>query len=118
MKSIVVGSLSVLLLSTVLTSVASAEQATYNPAVSGKSFAYVTPVSPVRLVLLAYRGDLEKVGIPSYSELRDAYFSKQITAKDIVKGAVNSSLLPPQALNDQKFIKDVDSQLFNFSYNL
>jgi hypothetical protein len=117
MKGLFVGSLSVLLFSTVATSVVHAEQAAYNPAVAGRNSAHVTYVSPAQLVLLAYRGDLKSVGIPSYSELRDAFYRNQITAKDLVQGAVNSKLLPPQFLANKKFIKDVDGQLFNFSYN-
>ncbi len=118
MKGLFVGSLSVLLLSTVSASAVRAEQAAYNPAVSSKTSAYETQVSPVKLVLLAYRGEFKSAGIPSYEQFQYALINKQITAKDLVRGAISSRLLPPETLGDQKFLKDVDSQLFNFSYNL
>jgi hypothetical protein len=118
MKGLFTGGLCVLLLSTVGTRALHAEPAAYNPAVSSNTSAYETQVSPVRLVLLAYRGEFESAGIPGYQQFQYALINKQITAKDLVRGAVSSRLLPPQALSDRKFLKDVDSQLFNFSYNL
>ncbi len=118
MKGLFVGSLSVLLLSTVSTSAVRAEQAASNPAVSSQTSAYQTQVSPVKLVLLAYKGELKSAGIPSYKQFQTALVNKQITAKDLVRAAVSSRLLPPETLGDQKYLKDVDSQLFNFSYNL
>lgn len=118
MKGLLVGSLSALLLSTVSIGAAHAEQAAYNPAVSNRTSAYEAQVSPVKLVLLGYKGEFESSGIPGYEQFQYALINKQITAQDLVRGAVNSRLLPPQALTDKQLLKDVDSQLFNFSYNL
>jgi hypothetical protein len=118
MKGLFIGGLSFLLLSSVSVSAVRAEQAAYNPAVYGKTSAYEAQVSPVKLVLLAYKGELESSGIPGYQQFQYALINKQITAKELVRGAVNSKLLPPGALEDQQFLRDVDSQLFNFSYNL
>ncbi|WP_208352901.1 hypothetical protein, partial [Aetokthonos hydrillicola] len=110
--------LSALVLSSVSISSARAEQAAYNPAVSNTTSAYEARVSPVKLVLLAYKGEFKSSGIPGYQQFQYALINRQVTAQDLVRGAVNSRLLPPQALTDKQLLKDVDSQLFNFAYNL
>ncbi|NMG08413.1 hypothetical protein DP117_16515 [Brasilonema sp. UFV-L1] len=113
MKRLIVGSLSLLLISTVGASVVRAESSAYNPAVSGKTPSYVG-ITPFNLVNLAYQGQLQDQGIPSYQDLISAYQAKQISAEDIVRSAVQSKKLPSQLLSDKAYLNAVKTQLDSF----
>lgn len=113
MKRLIVGSLSLLLISTVGASVVRAEPSAYNPAVVGKTPSYVG-VTPFNLVNLAYQGQLQDQGIPSYQDLILAYQAKQISAEDIVRSGVQSKRLPSQLLSDKGYLNAVKTQLDSF----
>ncbi|KAF3884657.1 MULTISPECIES: hypothetical protein [Nostocales] len=112
MKSFILGSLSLLLLSTTTVPIVKAENRAANPNVlSGASSS--TQIEPFNLVHLAYQGYLRDQGIPGYGALIMAYQVKQISAEDIVRSAVKSNILPPQAIDDRAYRNAVNLQLEN-----
>ena len=64
------------------------------------------------LVNAAYRGRFKEWGIPAYARLDQAYRGRQITATDLVKAAIEAEQLPAIALEDQNYIKAVDTNLY------
>ena len=64
------------------------------------------------LVNAAYRGRFKQWGIPAYARLDQAYRGRQITATDLVKAAIEAEQLPAIALEDQNYIKAVDTNLY------
>lgn len=113
MKRLIVGSLSLLLIS-ISTSVVRADTSAYNPASGGKTPSYIARLTPFNLVTLAYQGQFQDQGIPSYQDLILAYQAKQISAEDIVRGAVKSKRLPSEALSDKGYLNAVRTQLDGF----
>ncbi|GAB1538798.1 hypothetical protein NUACC21_14620 [Scytonema sp. NUACC21] len=117
MKSLIIGGLSLLAISTAHVPAlwASETEATtaYNPAVSGNTQSYAK-IKPFNLVILAYQGYFQDQGIPSYNDLITAYKEKQITAEDLVRGAVKSKKLPAQVLSDKGYLNAVAAELSTF----
>ena len=69
-------------------------------------------IEAFNLVNAAYQGRLEKWGIPAYARLDQAYRGKQITASDLIEAAVEANQLSPDALEDEVYIKAVDTNLY------
>jgi hypothetical protein len=113
MKSLIVGGLSLILISAANMPTLRAETTAYNPAASGKTQSYLS-TTPVNLVSLAYQGYLQDQGIPSYNDLITAYHERQISAEDIVRSGVKAKRLPEQVLSDKGYINAVKAQLDNF----
>lgn len=120
MKRLVLGGLSVLLMSATVAPTLRAEviaetvpanvpqtQATNMP----PNIAARMAVTPFNLVFLAFQGFFETQGIPSSMSLLSAYRNQQVTASDLVKIAVSMNRLPQSTLNDQGYLNAVDSQL-------
>ena len=118
MKRLVIGSLSVLLLSAVTASLSRAETKitnsthsnhhhllTSNPQDSAKN------ITPYNLVLLAYRGYFIKQGIPSYTELLSAHHMGKISAEKLVQVAIAQKKLSPKFLRDRGYLNAVESAL-------
>ncbi len=114
MKRLILGSLSLLLASTVGTSVVRADTSAYNPTAVGKTPSYIARTTPFNLVNMAYQGQFQNQGIPGYQDLIQAYSAKQISAEDIVRGAINSKKLPSEALSDKGYLNAVTTQLNNY----
>jgi len=72
-------------------------------------------VSPFDLVTLAYQGFLKDQNIPSGDSFMTAYHTKNITAEDLVKAAIEANRLSPRYLNDSEYLADVESQLNGLS---
>ncbi|HEY9670082.1 MAG TPA: hypothetical protein V6D11_01380 [Waterburya sp.] len=118
MNRLILGSLSVLLLSTATTP-------TIKPGVAATPITQATmaiervpehvatrmAVTPFNLVFLAFHGFFEQEGIPSSMTLVSAYVKGKVTAKDLVKIAISMNRLPSNTLDDQNFINQVDTQL-------
>ncbi len=68
-------------------------------------------LTPFTLVYLAYQGEYRMQGIPGFSSLQSATSSKTITAKDLVKAAIDANQLTPDAQNDRAYLNAVDLQL-------
>lgn len=120
MKRLVLGSLSVLLMSATVAPALRAEvSAETAPANVPQTQATNVPpniaarmaVTPFNLVFLAFQGFFETQGVPSSMSLLSAYRNKQVTAVDLVKIAVSMNRLPQSSLTDQKYLSAVDSQL-------
>lgn len=121
MKCLVLGSLSILLMSATVAPALRAEviaetvpanlpqtQTTNNipPAIAARM-----AVTPFNLVFLAFQGFFETEGIPSSMGLVAAYRNKKVTATDLVKIAVTMNRLPQNTLMDRGYVNSVDSQL-------
>jgi hypothetical protein len=115
MKRLVLGGLSVLLMSVAIAPSVKAESMAVNAADAGTSIARKT--TPFNLVHLAQRGYFAPQGIPSYGTLLSAYRSGQISARDLVKSAVDANRIPPEVLNDRGYINAVESQLEGLDSN-
>ena len=64
------------------------------------------------LVNAAYQGRLKKWGIPAYAKLDQAYRGRQITALDLISAAIEANQLPAIALEDESYVKAVDTNLY------
>ncbi len=107
MKGLIIGSLSLLLISTCTATEVRAEKTVLNPAVAGSTGSYTHQITPFNLVNLAYQGYLKDQGIPSYSVLSRAYLDQKISALDIVRSAVKAKRLPEEALSNKKYLNNV-----------
>ncbi|MCC5634433.1 hypothetical protein LC593_00925 [Nostoc sp. CHAB 5844] len=117
MKSIIFGSLSLFLISTAIAPAYGREKTVINVAASGNISRLTTSIEPFNLVGLAYQGQLKNQGIPAYGSLVQAYLTRQISAKDVVRSAVLANKLPSQVLNDQEYINAVKDTLDGFARN-
>jgi hypothetical protein len=75
-----------------------------NPAINSK-------ITPFALVSLAYQGEYRTQGIPGFGSLQSATSSKIITAKDLVKAAVDANQLTPDTQTDRSYLNAVELQL-------
>lgn len=107
MKRLIIGGLSVLLLSTVTAPATMAQVTTENDGGITNSEYEASLTDPFTLVTSAYRGEFKEQGIPSYGQFMSAYETRSIDAEDLVQAAVEAGDLPPQALNDEGYINAV-----------
>lgn len=113
MRRIVFGSLSFFLLAAASMPAVRAESPSQNPSnppVPNTSSSQQR-TEPFNLVGLAYQGYFKDQGIPSAQTLITAYRSGDISAEDVVKGAIRANRLSPDVLNDAGYIGAVDNQL-------
>lgn len=96
-----------------------AQTETINPESESKkavsSPSIIQQITPFQLVSLAYQGNLNTDGIPSYGALITAYQSGRITAKDIVQIAVNNNRLTQDVLSDRGYLNAVEDELHSLS---
>ncbi|GAB4187861.1 MAG: hypothetical protein Fur006_28010 [Coleofasciculaceae cyanobacterium] len=118
MNRLILGSLSVLLLSTTTVPDVKAEVTTTPMAQAPvatepmpERIATRMAVTPFNLVFLAFHGFFEKEGIPSSMSLVSAYVRGKVTANDLVKIAIAMNRLPSSTLNNRNYINQVDAQL-------
>ena len=118
MNRLILGSLSVLLLSaatapTIKAGMAATPIAQSTVATERMPERVTTrmAVTPFNLVFLAFHGFFEQEGIPSSMGLLSAYTKGKVTAKDLVKIAIAMNRLPSNTLDNQNFINQVDAQL-------
>ncbi|QIR35952.1 hypothetical protein HCG51_03710 [Tolypothrix sp. PCC 7910] len=111
---LILSSLSLLLISTATAPVFASQKTAGNSTTVAANLPSTTQIQPFDIAGMAYQGYFKNQGIPSYGELLRAYQAQQITAKDIVQGAVNSHRLSSQALNDQGYIHAVKNSLDTF----
>lgn len=72
----------------------------------------IAKITPFALVSLAYQGQYRSQGIPGFASLISAYHFRTITAKDVVKAAIQAKELTPDTLTDRDYVSAVDLQLF------
>jgi hypothetical protein len=109
MKSLIVGSLSVLLVSAATAPAVRAQTAAVNP--TTLRTIVTTQLTPFNLVTLAHRGYFTEQGIPSYGSFTAAYHLGKITNFDLVRAAVKANRLDPESLNDKGYLSAVEAQL-------
>lgn len=113
MKFLLVGSLSVLLVSAASAPSLRAETAVRQ--IISNSTANESQLTPFNLVSLAYQGYFRDQGVPSYGALLSGYKSGKITAEELVQSAVKKNRLSSQVLADRGFLRAVEDQLFKLS---
>ena len=68
-------------------------------------------LTPFSLVSLAYQGEYRTQGIPGFGSFQSATSSKTITAKDLVKAAIDAKQLTPDTQTDRVYLNAVEQQL-------
>jgi hypothetical protein len=68
-------------------------------------------LTPFSLVSLAYQGEYRMQGIPGFGSFQFTTSSKTITAKDLVKAAIDANQLTPDTQNDRGYLNAVEQQL-------
>jgi hypothetical protein len=68
-------------------------------------------ITPFSLVSLAYQGEYRMQGIPGFGSFQSATSRKTITAKDLVKAAIEANQLTPDAQTDRGYLNAVEQQL-------
>ncbi|AFY97189.1 hypothetical protein [Chamaesiphon minutus] len=77
------------------------------------SLGYITPFD---LVTSAYQGQYRDHFIPGFGSFIYGIRTGKITAKDLVKAAINSKRLPPQAIADRSYLGYVDLQFKSIQF--
>lgn len=113
MPRLIIGSLSLLLMSV---AIAPAVRAEMPPANSSDSTLENSPsaqeqTTAFNLVTLAYQGFFQEQGIPSAGALLQAYRAGDISAEDLVRSAIEANRLPPEVLDDREYMAAVQSYL-------
>ena len=67
--------------------------------------------TPFNLVWNAYQGAYRDHSIPGFGSLIDGARTRRITAKDLVKAAIESEDLLPEMITDRNYLSNVESQL-------
>jgi hypothetical protein len=70
-----------------------------------------TEITPFELVARAYQGAYRTQGIPGFSTFLNNSSNKKITARDLVKAAIEANQLAPETQNNLEFLRSVDNQL-------
>jgi hypothetical protein len=70
-----------------------------------------TKLTPFSLVSLAYQGEYQTQGIPGFGSFQSATSSKTITAKDLIKAAIDANQLTPDTQTDRGYLNAVEQQL-------
>lgn len=68
-------------------------------------------ITPFELVGNAYQGQYRMQSIPGFGSLIYNVKTGKITAKDLVKAAIDAKALPSQAIADRNYLSKVDWQL-------
>ena len=118
MKRLFLTSLSIAAISLAISTSAQARGRTETIATPTTQLSYniTTPkyVTPFNLVGSAYQGQYRDHSIPGFGSLIDGARTGKITAKDLVKAAIESGSLLPEMINDRNYLSNVDFQLKGF----
>jgi hypothetical protein len=68
-------------------------------------------ITPFNLVENAYQGGYQAHSIPGFASLIDGARMGRITAKDLVKAAIESENLLPETIDDRDYLRRVEVQL-------
>jgi hypothetical protein len=115
MKRLILGSLSMLVLSTAIAPLVQAQVTPEAPPANAETVGMA--VTPFNLVFLAYQGFFESEGIPKFDRLTNGYRQGDVTAESLVKVAVDMRRLTPDALDNQAYLTAVKHQLDSLSNN-
>jgi hypothetical protein len=115
MKRIALVGLSILCLSLAATTSVKAGTRTDRIAMSAETATVTTidntQLTPFGLVSLAYQGEYRMQGIPGFGSFQSATSSKTITAKDLVKAAIDAHQLTSDTQTDRGYLNAVEQQL-------
>ncbi len=113
MKRIALVSLSILCLSLAATTSAIAGTRTEHTSMTAaiNNNTANTQLTPFELVSLAYQGEYRMQGIPGFGSFQSATSSKEITAKDLIKAAIDANQLTPDIQTDRSYLNAVEQQL-------
>jgi hypothetical protein len=112
MKRLIMGGLSVLLLSGIAAPAVLAQQSTAaRPNPLGSNYTY--RIEPFNLAYMAYQGYFKEQGIPSCQGLISAYETGEVEAEDIIKQAIATNRIPAELANDEGYRLAVDRMLFD-----
>jgi hypothetical protein len=70
-----------------------------------------TKLTPFSLVSLAYQGEYRTQGIPGFGSFKSATLNQKITAKNLVKAAIDANQLTPDTQTDLGYLNAVEQQL-------
>ncbi|AFY97191.1 hypothetical protein [Chamaesiphon minutus] len=120
MKRLFLTSLSIVAISLSVSTSAQARGRTEPIATPTTQLSYNIPtpkyVTPFELVGSAYQGQYRAHSIPGFSSLIDGARTGKITAKDLVKAAIESGSLLPEMINDRDYLSNVEFQLKGFRF--
>jgi hypothetical protein len=68
-------------------------------------------LTPFSLVSFAYQGEYRTQGIPGFGSFKAGISSETITAKDLVKAAIDANQLSPETQTDRGYLNAVEQQL-------
>ncbi|MDX2097450.1 MAG: hypothetical protein SFW36_06700 [Leptolyngbyaceae cyanobacterium bins.59] len=74
-----------------------------------------SPITPANLVYLAYQGQFQTQGTPSYQGLLTGYQSGRIQAQDLVQSGVKAGLISEQTATNSGYVQAVEQQLQTLS---
>ncbi|MBE9046201.1 hypothetical protein IQ255_17615 [Pleurocapsales cyanobacterium LEGE 10410] len=77
----------------------------------------VVEISPYDLVTAGYQGRFKERGVPSAGRFITAIRTNNITAEDLVKVGIADRRLSEDTLNDESYIRQVDSVLDSLDKN-
>lgn len=107
MKNIMIGGLSVLLLSAATAPAVIAQTPRESAIRLDRASPSTHQTNPFNLVSLAYRGHFEDQGIPGYIQFATAYKMGDISAKDIVRSGIETGRISPDTLEDRGYLNAV-----------
>ncbi|MEM9271856.1 MAG: hypothetical protein AAGA80_02670 [Cyanobacteria bacterium P01_F01_bin.143] len=107
MKSILIGTLSTILLSTM--AVPALSQVSLNSSKTGN----IIEITPFALVTGAYQGRFENQGIPSSGIFLNKVRTNKIDAEDLVRSAIAAGRLSENTLYDQSYLNSVEALIDN-----
>lgn len=111
MKRLIIGSLSLLFLSSLSVPVAQAQTQAINSETYGTTVNPVYQLTPFELVSMANQGYFQEQGIPGYIELVSAHRMGRLRAEQVVEAAIRAKKLSPQIARDRGYLSAVEAQL-------
>ena len=116
MKRLFLTSLSIVAISLSVATSANARgrttEAIVKPAISiSNNLPTARYITPFELVGSAYQGQYRAHSIPGFGSFQNGVRIGQITARDLVKAAIESEDLPARMIDDRDYISKVEAQL-------
>ena len=111
MKRLIIGSLSLIFLSSLAVPVAQAQSQAINSETFRTIVNPVAQLTPFELVSMADQGYFQEQGIPGYLALVSAHQMGKLRAEQLVEAAIRAKKLSPQILSERGYLSAVEAQL-------
>ncbi|XWK91692.1 MAG: hypothetical protein U7127_30705 (plasmid) [Phormidium sp.] len=111
MKHLIIGSLSLVFLSSLSVPVAQAQTQAINLETYRITGNPVYQITPFELVSMAEQGYFQEQGIPGYLELVSAHRMGKLRAEQLVEAAIRANKLSPQIASDKGYLSAVEAHL-------